>query len=45
MTILVFGLLAGQTGAWDASDFEVFDAVEEVNANFYELLGVSPVCT
>ncbi|XP_013195971.1 dnaJ homolog subfamily C member 1 [Amyelois transitella] len=26
--------------AWDDDDFEVFDVVEEVNQNFYELLGV-----
>lgn len=29
--------------AWDDGDFEVFDVVEEVNQNFYELLGVSMV--
>ncbi|VVD02634.1 unnamed protein product [Leptidea sinapis] len=29
------------TVAWDDGDFEVFDVVEEVNQNFYELLGVA----
>lgn len=29
--------------AWDDGDLEVFDAVEEVNQNFYELLGVTQV--
>lgn len=29
--------------AWDDDDFEVFDVVEEVNQNFYELLGVTQV--
>ncbi|CAF4958814.1 unnamed protein product [Pieris macdunnoughi] len=28
--------------AWDEDDLEVFDVVEEVNQNFYELMGVSP---
>ncbi|KAJ2953016.1 hypothetical protein O0L34_g7398 [Tuta absoluta] len=28
--------------AWDNDDLEVFDVVEEVNQNFYELMGVSP---
>jgi hypothetical protein len=26
--------------AWDADDYELFDLVEEVGTNFYELLGV-----
>lgn len=29
--------------AWDDADFEVFDVVEEVNQNFYELMGVPQV--
>lgn len=29
--------------AWDDDDLEVFDVVEEVNQNFYELLGVTQV--
>lgn len=29
--------------AWDDGDLEVFDVVEEVNQNFYELLGVTQV--
>ncbi|XP_013397633.1 dnaJ homolog subfamily C member 1 [Lingula anatina] len=31
--------------AWDNEDLEVFDAVEEVNENFYELLGVDQTAT
>ncbi|XP_075969963.1 uncharacterized protein F54F2.9 [Anticarsia gemmatalis] len=31
--------------AWDDDDLEVFDVVEEVNQNFYELLGVSQEAT
>lgn len=29
--------------AWDDGDLEVFDVVEEVNQNFYELMGVAQV--
>lgn len=32
-----------QTFAWDTEELEVFDVVEEVNQNFYELLGVPQV--
>lgn len=35
--------LVGHTVAYDASDFEIFDAVEEIGANFYEVLSVAPV--
>ncbi|XP_053625209.1 dnaJ homolog subfamily C member 1 [Plodia interpunctella] len=33
---LIYGAMA-----WDDDDLEVFDVVEEVNQNFYELLGVT----
>ncbi|KAL7288775.1 hypothetical protein TKK_0016755 [Trichogramma kaykai] len=33
-------LLLDQAHAWDNEELEVFDVVEEVNQNFYELLGV-----
>lgn len=29
--------------AWDDDELEVFDVVEEVNQNFYQLLGVTQV--
>lgn len=29
--------------AWDNDDLEVFDVVEEVNENFYNVLGVTQV--
>lgn len=29
--------------AWDGDELEVFDAVEEVNQNFYNLLGIERV--
>lgn len=30
---------------WDNEDLEVFDLVEEINTNFYTLLGVNHVST
>ncbi|CAK1545091.1 unnamed protein product [Leptosia nina] len=38
--ILLVCLTLG-VAAWDEDDLEVFDVVEEVNQNFYELMGVS----
>lgn len=32
------------TNAWDNDELEVFDVVEEVNQNFYDVLGVPQVC-
>lgn len=40
--LFVFTLILG-VQAWDDGDLEVFDVVEEVNQNFYELLGVNQV--
>ncbi|KAK6172092.1 hypothetical protein SNE40_018048 [Patella caerulea] len=37
--VLIY-LLFTSISAWDEGDFEVFDAVEEVNQNFYEFLGI-----
>ena len=31
------------TKCWDTDDLELFDLVEEVNANFYDVLGLSRV--
>lgn len=28
---------------WDNDEFEIFDLVEEINANFYDVLGVAQV--
>lgn len=41
--VLVLLSLVLTASAWDEGDFEVFDVVEEVNQNFYELLGVKQV--
>lgn len=38
--ILCFFDVYGVTNAWDNDELEVFDVVEEVNQNFYEVLGV-----
>jgi len=43
-TFLIFIFLTqGNVFCWDTDDLELFDLVEEVNQNFYELLGVSNV--
>nr|XP_021180968.2 dnaJ homolog subfamily C member 1 [Helicoverpa armigera] len=39
--LLVLFTLVLSAKAWDDGDLEVFDVVEEVNQNFYELLGVT----
>ncbi|KAG9431971.1 dnaJ subfamily C member 1 [Apis mellifera carnica] len=38
--ILYFFNIYGIISAWDNDELEVFDVVEEVNQNFYEILGV-----
>lgn len=42
-TVFVLFSLIWAVKAWDDGDLEVFDVVEEVNQNFYELLGVGQV--
>ena len=39
--ILIF--ICSHVFAWDSIDFELFDLVEDVKTNFYEILGVSQV--
>ncbi|RUS71806.1 hypothetical protein EGW08_020431 [Elysia chlorotica] len=38
--LLVSAILVSCSG-WDTDDLEIFDLVEEVNANFYEVFGIS----
>ncbi|CAK9817926.1 DnaJ homolog subfamily C member 1 [Anthophora plagiata] len=38
--VLYFFNVYGVANAWDNDELEVFDVVEEVNQNFYEVLGV-----
>lgn len=40
-SVLLFSASVGY--AWDSEQLEVFDAVDEVNQNFYELLNISKV--
>lgn len=45
---VVFGVLCfldvfRSSCAWDNDELEVFDVVEEVNQNFYDVLGVTQV--
>ena len=45
-TYLIFLILLHLTNSvisWDSEDLELFDLVEEVNQNFYDVLGVSQV--
>lgn len=43
MLVLQFLSICKDTVAWDDEELEVFDVVEEVNQNFYGLLGVPNV--
>jgi len=45
LTRLVFFLLCGVCAVvcFDYDELEIFDLVEEVNQNFYELLGIDQV--
>lgn len=36
-------IIAAAAHAWDDGDFEVFDAVEEINQNFYQFMGIEQV--
>lgn len=42
-SVLIFITIIYGAAAWDDDDLEVFDVVEEVNQNFYELMGISQV--
>lgn len=42
---LVAGLAVRPARAWDSDELEIFDLVEEINENFYTLMGVQPDCT
>lgn len=36
-------VLSGRVVGWDHEELEIFDIVEEVNQNFYELMGINQV--
>lgn len=40
ISVILIGL-ACSAAAWDTEELEIFDLVEEINQNFYELLGVA----
>lgn len=42
LLIFFLGLARGAYG-WDNEELEIFDIVEEVNQNFYELMGLKQV--
>ena len=43
MKLVVFCLCFCYVSAWTTDDLELFDLVEDVNKNFYELLDISQV--
>ncbi|OWF54295.1 dnaJ homolog subfamily C member 1-like [Mizuhopecten yessoensis] len=45
LTWILFALNIGVSVCWDNDDLELFDLVEEVNQNFYEVLGVEKDCS
>lgn len=40
---LLFTLILKVGSAWNTDNMEVYDVVEELNTNFYELFGISRV--
>lgn len=43
--LVIFLSIFSMCSAWDQSELEIFDLVEEINQNFYDLLGVPQVST
>ena len=41
--VVVFFLFSKGSDAWGSDEMELFDLVEEVNGNFYDILGVEQV--
>ena len=41
--LIILAVIINSTNAWDSAEMEIFDAVEEINQNFYEVLGISQV--
>lgn len=42
--LIVIPILFTPVFSWTTDDFALFDLVEEVNENFYELFNVQQVC-
>ncbi|XP_057373662.1 dnaJ homolog subfamily C member 1-like [Daphnia carinata] len=45
LCLIVFLSMFSICSAWDQSDIEIFDLVEEINQNFYDVLGVLQNCS
>lgn len=43
LIFLTISFLPNICTAWDQSEMEIFDLIEEVNANFYDVLGIYQV--
>lgn len=43
ITILLLIVSAIGVRSWDTEELEIFDLVEEIKVNFYELMGISQV--
>ena len=43
VAVLLFLLSFQSASCWDSNEMEVFDAYEEVNENFYQLMGITEV--
>ena len=43
LALFVFTFLPDASFAWDSDDLELFDLVEEIQQNFYEVLGLDQV--
>ncbi|XP_058063620.1 uncharacterized protein F54F2.9 [Anopheles bellator] len=41
LLLMVIGFTASVANGWSADDMEIFDLVEEVNENFYQLMGIN----
>lgn len=41
--LIISSFLVRTTEAWDSDELELFDLVEEINTNFYQLLGITQV--
>ena len=43
LTIFTFLLMIHNCLGWNTDEMEIFDAVEEIEQNFYDVLGISQV--
>lgn len=43
LNLILVTVLLSSCHAWDQSELEIFDLIEEINQNFYDVLGVPQV--